>query len=167
MLRTLLLCLFAVVAALVLLEGLASLWLRFRRPPDGAVNHRPIAIDPAVGYGYDRRDYRESPNTSGSAGPSRFCSRRRYGSTASAEGDRGLSILALGGSTTDPILQVKYSGIDGTWPHLLGERLAAEGRPSEISNAGMVGNLAPDLRKTEKSTVWNPLSQFEVHRLHF
>lgn len=142
MLRTLLLGFFALVASAAMLEGLASLWLWFRRPPDGAVEHRPIAVDPAVGYGYDRRDYRDSPNTSGSVGPSRFCSWRRYGSTTSAGGDRGLSILALGGSTTDPILQVKYSGIDGTWPHLLGERLAAEGRPSEISNAGMVGNLA-------------------------
>lgn len=141
MLRTILAGVFVVATVAVLLEGIAAVWLRFRPwPDDGRPRHRPIALDPSVGYGYDRRDYLESPNTKDAAGPSRFYALRRHGPPS--DGGKPLTILALGGSTTDPILQVKYSGIHGDWPYRLGERLAASGRSVEIANAGMVGNLA-------------------------
>lgn len=132
----------AVIAAVMLLEGLAAFALRFLPwHDDGRPRHRPITLDPAVGYGYDRRDYLESPNTRDAVGPSRFYSLRRHGPPP-AEGGKPLTILALGGSTTDPILQVKYSGTGGDWPHQLGELLAATGQSVEIANAAMVGNLA-------------------------
>lgn len=128
------------IALLMLLEGLATVALGVLAWGDGRPRHRPIAVDPAVGYGYDRRDYLESPNTRDAVGPSRFYSLRRHGPPPAA-GERPLTILALGGSTTDPILQVKYSGTGGDWPHQLGRRLAESGRAVEIANAGMVGNL--------------------------
>jgi hypothetical protein len=142
MFRKVLAGLLIVATAAVLLEGLAAAWLRFRpTTDDGRPRHRPIAIDPSVGYGYDHRDYLESPNTMDAVGPSRLYTLRHYG-TPEGDGGTPLTILALGGSTTDPILQVKYSGTGGDWPHRLGQRLAAAGRSVSIANAAMVGNLA-------------------------
>lgn len=138
MTRTIVVGLAVFIGATVLLEGLAAAWLhRCALATAATPRRRPIALDPSVGYGYDPRDYAAAAGTAGS----RLYTRRRYGPSPPA-GEKPLTILALGGSTTDPILQAKYAGVGGDWPHQLGERLAAAGRPVEIVNAAVVGNLA-------------------------
>ncbi|MGB8853255.1 MAG: hypothetical protein WCC69_06805 [Pirellulales bacterium] len=108
-----------------------------------------LGLDAAVGYGPTiERSHAAASDGTGSrfftleSFEPRAASRVPDSSTARDAASRPLRILALGGSTTDPVSSLKHAGRGGDWPHLLGQELAARGHSVEIANAGLVGCLA-------------------------
>lgn len=140
----------ALVLAACAVEGVCELavraWPALQRAEEA---ERPLGLDAAVGYGPTI----DGPRTaSGNASGSRFFTVESFPpGRAPAEPHpaddqdarpRPLRILALGGSTTDPVSSLKHAGAGGDWPHLLGRELAARGHTVETANAGLVGCLA-------------------------
>jgi hypothetical protein len=110
---------------------------------------RLLGLDAAVGYGPTTNGPR---NAASDGTGSRFFTLESFtpraatrvpdSPTARDAASRPLRILALGGSTTDPVSSLKHAGRGGDWPHLLGQELAARGHTVEVANAGLVGCLA-------------------------
>lgn len=113
-------------------EGLATLLLLVTSALRDQASAPPVQLDPAVGCSY------AAASGDGGASPSRFFTLERFGPAAGP----ALRILALGGSTTDPVTAVKYAGRGGDWPRQLGATLADRGVSVDIANAGMLGSLA-------------------------
>lgn len=137
----------ALVIVFCAVEGVCGLVLRHWF----AARHveRPLGLDTAVGYGPQSGRHRRM---AGTGRESRFFKAELFRPPIDAAdpGDAEehdsrpmpLRILALGGSTTDPVSSLKHAGAGGDWPHLLGRELAAHGRTIEIANGGLVGCLA-------------------------
>lgn len=122
-------------ALLLLAEVGATFYLDSQRGPWS------FQIDPVTGHAHEAGDYRLSANAAEGVGSSRHFILKRYagGSGGAGESDgEVLRLLALGGSTTDPLGE-QFSGVDGTWVDHLGALLGAGSMTVEIANAGVAG----------------------------
>ena len=130
------------VSTLTLLELISFAFLRVRETQTPSANQLSnssllktwnFEMHPGVSHSHIRSDFIKSPNARRSISNNNLYTEKPYGNS-----DRRMSVLTLGGSTTDP-LAVEYAGLEGTWPDHLGEILKSRGININLLNAGVAG----------------------------
>jgi lysophospholipase L1-like esterase len=127
---------------LVILISIAELlsFLLIRSSKDNYYSAYPdkydwnIEFHPGVGTAHNKKDFLSNPNSKNLKFENNLFLRKNYGFEPNK-----IVILALGGSTTDP-LGNQFSGDFGTWPELLGSHLyEKKNKANQIINAGIAG----------------------------
>ena len=115
----------AAVAGLLLLELVFGSWLR----------HNPWERALALNIVTDRRMVFDAAGLYPGGGPVNY-SRDRYGLRGSFNTPAEVTVLSIGGSTTDQ----RYIADGQTWQDVLQTRMRAAGRPATVANAGVDGH---------------------------